>query len=201
MRRWRIAWLRPSIARSRWKRPAFERLRARCGLSSAPLRRPLAALAAPTALEDRLAESIAGTLAVEATSFRGPTSALWSVIGAAQYVVTAFLIFSVLWFASLFVIHDAPVSAVSVPYLGFVPTPVVLLAATLLAGYVLAKLLQLHAGWLGRRWARQVGVRVTSAVRGRITDDLLAPLDEFDASRAALEKAVRTADDCSGAAT
>ena len=55
------------------------------------------------------------------------------------------VIFSVLWFASLFVIHNAPVSAVSVPYLGFVPTPVALLAATLLAGYVLANLVTLDS--------------------------------------------------------
>jgi hypothetical protein len=163
----------------------------------APLRRRLAALTAPAALEERLAEGIDRSIAIEATTFRAPTSTLWPVIGAAQYVVTAFLIFSVLWFASLFVIHDAPVSAISVPYLGFVPTPVALLAATLLAGYVLAKLLQLHAGWLGRRWAKRVGTRITSGVRQRIADDLLVPLDELDASRAALEKALRAADDCS----
>lgn len=162
----------------------------------APLRRRLAALTAPAAMEDRLAESIDRSLAVEATTFRAPTSVLWPVIGAAQYAVTALLIFFVFWFASLFVIHDAPVSAIFVPYLGFVPTPVALLAATLLVGYVLAKLLQLHAGWLGRRWAKRVGTRITIGVRQRIADDLLAPLDEFDASRAVLQKAVRAADDC-----
>ena len=76
------------------------------------------------------------------------------------------------------------------------PTPVALLAATLLAGYLLAKLLQLHAGWLGRRWARRVGANVTREVRRRIDDDLLVPLDQFDASRAALQRAAREADDC-----
>jgi hypothetical protein len=148
-------------------------------------------------MEDRLAKSIDRSLTVEATTFRAPTSALWTVIGVAQYAVTALLIFSVLWFASLFVIHDAPVSAILVPYLGFVPMPVALLAATLLAGYVLAKLLQLHAGWLGRRWAKRVGTRITSEVRQRIAEDLLTPVDDFDATRAALERAVRAADDCS----
>jgi energy-coupling factor transporter ATP-binding protein EcfA2 len=181
--------------------PAVEPLRelvtSTLPLVPAPLRRRLAALTAPAALEDRLAQSIDRSLVTEAAGFRSPTSGLWPVIGAAQYVVTGVLIFSVLWYASLFVIHDAPVSAISLPYLGFVPTPVALLAATLLAGYVLAKLLQLHAGWLGRRWAKRVGTRITSAVRERIADDLLVPLDEFDASRAALERALRTADDCS----
>jgi energy-coupling factor transporter ATP-binding protein EcfA2 len=162
----------------------------------APLRRGLAALTAPAALEDRLAQTVDRSLAVEAASFRVPTSALWTVIGAAQYVVTASLIFSVLWYASLFVIHDAPVSAISVPYLGYVPTPVALLAATLLVGYALAKLLQLHAGWLGRRWAKRVGERVANEVRKRIADDVLVPLDEFEAARARLENALHAVDDC-----
>jgi len=162
----------------------------------APLRRGLTGLTAPAALEDRLARTVDRSLAAEGAGFRVPTSALWSVIGAAQYVVTASLIFSVLWFASLFVIHDAPVSSISVPYLGYVPTPVALLAATLLVGYVLAKLLQLHAGWLGRRWAKRVGQRVTNEVRKQIAGDLLVPLDEFDASRAGLAKALRAVDDC-----
>ena len=59
------------------------------------------------------------------------------------------------------------------------------------------KLLQLHAGWLGRRWAKRVGARVTRDVRERIADELLVPLQQFDASRAALREAVLAADDCS----
>ena len=159
----------------------------------APLRRRLAGLIAPAAVDARLAETIDRALTAEAADFRVPTSALWSVIGAAQYVVTAVLVFSVLWFASLFVVHDVPVGTIEVPYLGPVPTPVLLLAASLLAGYLLAKLLQLHAGWLGRRWARRVGSQVRSEVTQRITDEFLVPLDEIDASRAALAKAAREA--------
>jgi GTP-binding protein EngB required for normal cell division len=162
----------------------------------APLRGALAALSAPVSLEHRLAETVDRSLAGEAASFRVPTSALWSVIGVAQYAVTALLIFSVLWFVSLFVIHDMPVSSMSLPYLGPVPTPVALLAVTLLVGYLLAKLLQLHAGWLGRRWATRVGAQIGADVRRRVVDDLLVPLDRFEASRAALNKAVSVADDC-----
>jgi hypothetical protein len=110
--------------------------------------------------------------------------------------VTAVLIFGALWFASLFIIDNMPVGSIAVPYLGPVPTPVVLLAAPLLAGYLLAKLLQLHAGWLGRRWAQRVGARVTREVGQRIADELLVPLEQFDASRAALHKAMRGGDDC-----
>jgi hypothetical protein len=162
----------------------------------APLRRGLAALTAPTSLEHRLADTIDRSLAGEVAGFRVPTSALWTVIGAAQYLVSAVLLFSALWFGSLFVIHDAPVGTISVPYLGPVPTPVALLAAALVVGYLLAKLLQLHAGWLGRRWAKRVGARITGEVRRRVADELLVPLDRFEASRAALNKAVSAADDC-----
>ena len=191
---------------NRWQRrgslaPAVEPLRelVTSTLPSvpAPLRGALAALGAPASLEHRLAETIDRSLTAEAASFRVPTSALWSVIGGAQYAVTACLIFCVLWLASLFVIHDAPVSAIPVPYLGPVPTPVALLTATLLAGYVLAKLLRLHAGWLGGRWAKGVGAHITRDIGQRIADDLLVPLDQFDTSRAALRKALRAADDYS----
>jgi len=162
----------------------------------APLRRGLAAMSAPMSLEHRLAETVDRALAGEAAGFRVPTSALWTVIGAAQYLVTALLVFSALWFGSLFVIHDAPVGSISVPYLGPVPTPVALLAAALVVGYLLAKLLQLHAGWLGRRWAKRIGARITREVRQRVVDELLVPLDRFEASRAALNQAVSAADDC-----
>jgi len=191
LNRWQ---LRGSLA------PAVEPLREliTSTLPSVPaaLRGALAALCAPASMEHRLAETVDHSLAGGAASFRVPTSGLWSVIGAAQYAVTAFLIFSALWFASLFVIHDAPVGSINVPYLGPVPTPVALLAVTLLFGYVLAKLLQLHAGWLGRRWANRVGSHVRDEVRQRVVDELLVPLDRFEASRAALNKAVSAADDC-----
>ena len=161
----------------------------------APLRGPLAELSAPSSLEHRLAETVDRSLAAEAAGFRVPTSALWSVIGAAQYAVTALLIFCVLWYAALFVIHDVPVGSIPVPYLGPVPTPVVLLAATLFAGYILARLLRLHAGWVGGRWAKRIGARITHDVGQRIADDLLVPLEQFDASRAALKRAVGAADE------
>ncbi len=192
LRRWQ---LRGSLA------PAVEPLRelVTSTLPSvpAPLRGALARLSAPASVEMRLAVTIDRSLAAETAGFEVPASRLWWFVGAAQYAVTALLIFSVLWFASLFVIHDAPVGAIYVPYLGPVPTPVALLAAALLAGYLLAKLLQLHAGWLGRRWARLVGAHITREVRTAITDDLLVSLDKFDASRAALKKTVLVADECS----
>jgi hypothetical protein len=195
----------PAAFLNRWQvrgslAPAVEPLRelitATLPSVPAPMRRGLAALTAPTSLQHRLAETVDRSLAAEAAAFRVPTSALWTVIGAAQYLVTAVLVFSALWFGSLFVIHDAPVGSIVVPYLGPIPTPVALIAVALVAGYLLAKLLQLHAGWLGRWWAKRVGARITADVRRRVVDELLVPLDHFEASRAALTKSVSAADDC-----
>lgn len=191
LRRWRI---RGSLA------PAVEPLRelVQSALPSvpAPLRHPLAAMSAPSSLEDRLATTIDRCVEEEASGFRAPSSRLWPVIGAGQYVVFAALLFCALWFALLFVVKDVPVGTISIPYLGPVPAPLVLLAATLVVGYLLAKALQLHAGRLGKRWAKSVGAAVTREVGLRIADEVLVPLEKFDAWRDALHKAAGAAEEC-----
>jgi hypothetical protein len=164
----------------------------------APIRGALATLSTPAIFEQRLGGTIDQSLTTEAAEFRVPTSALWSLIGLAQYAVTAVLIFCAIWFAALFLIHDAPVGSIEIPYLGAMPTPVVLLVATLLVGFLLAQALRLHAGWLGRRWARRIGKRVTREVRERITDNLLVPIERFDAARAQLASAARGANEGCG---
>ena len=42
----------------------------------------------------------------------------------------------------------------------------VLLALLLALGYVLARILSLHAGWLGRRWANRLSDELSEAVGG-----------------------------------
>lgn len=197
LRRWQ---LRGSLA------PAVEPLRELIAttLPTVPgsVRGALATLSTPAVFEQRLADTIDRSLGTEAATFRVPTSALWSVIGLAQYAVTAVLIFCALWFVALFVISGAPVGSVEVPYLGALPTPIVLLTATLLVGFLFAQMLRLHAGWLGRRWARRLGQRITREVRERITDSLLLPIERFDAARGQLASAARGAsEDCASAAT
>ena len=145
----------------------------------AALRPKVAALSAPAALEKRLSEAIDRTVTTEAMAFRVPSSAVWSVIGVGQYVVTALLIFAALWFVSLFVLDRPATGSIDLPILGPVPSPVILLAAVLLAGYLLAMALRLHAGWRGRRWARRVGTLITNELNTRIRDAILLPLDEL----------------------
>jgi hypothetical protein len=192
LRRWQ---LRGSLA------PSVEPLRELIAttLPGVPgsVRGPLAALSTPAVFESRIAETVDHTLTTEAAEFRVPTHALWSLIGLAQYAVTAVLIFCAIWFGALFLIHDAPVGSIDVPYLGTMPTPVVLLVATLVVGFLLAQTLRLHAGWLGRRWARRIGKRITREVWERINDSLLLPIERFDAARAQLAAAARDAnEDC-----
>lgn len=191
LRRWHT---RGSLA------PATEPLREllQSALPSVPadLRAKVAALSAPAALEKRLSDTIDRTVSTEAAAFRVPSSALWSVIGAGQLIVTALLIFSALWFVSLFVLDRPTTGSFDVPILGAVPSPVVFLAAVLLVGYLLASALSVHAGWLGRRWARRVANLITKDVNARVRDALLRPLDELDAARAQLARAVRALDDC-----
>lgn len=191
LRRWQ---LRGSLA------PAVEPLRELVASTlpsvPAPLRGALATLSAPAAVDQRLSETVNGALAAEAAEFRVPTSVLWTVIGVAQYAVTGTILFCALWLAALFVIHDAPVGSIDVPYLGAVPTPVALLASALLVGYLLALTLRSHAGWLGRRWARRIGTRIAREIRERVADSILLPIEQFDASRARLAATVRTAEDC-----
>jgi hypothetical protein len=197
LRNWQ---LRGSLA------PAVEPLRELIAatLPSVPtnVREALATLSTPAVFERRLADTVDRSLTTEATEFRVPSSGIWSVIGLGNYLVTAVLILCALWFAALFLINNAPVGSVDVPYLGAMPTPVVLLAATLVIGFLLAQALRLHAGWLGRRWARRLRKRITGEVRERITDSLLLPIERFDSARAQLASAARgSAVDCVSATT
>lgn len=195
LRRWRT---RGALA------PAIEPLREllQSALPSVPaaLRARVAELSTPATVERRLAEAIDRTVTIEAAEFRVPTSGVWSVIGFGQWVVTAVLVFAALWFGSLFVLHQPATGSFEVPVLGPVPSPVVLLAGALLAGYVMALLLRLHAGWLGRRWARRIGALVTRDVDARVRDAILTPLDQLDAARQQLARAARSLDEeCVGA--
>ena len=191
LRRWRT---RGALA------PAIEPLREllQTALPSVPaaLRARVAELSAPAAVEKRLAEAVDRTVVIEAAEFRVPTSAVWSLIGFGQWIVTALLIFAALWFGSLFVIHQPATGSFDLPIVGPVPSPVVLLAGVLLAGYILALLLRLHAGWLGRRWARKVSAVITRDVNTRTREAILVPLDELDAARAQLGRAARALQDC-----
>ncbi len=166
----------------------------------AETRGALASLIDVEGLRGRLASAIDAAVAARTTDVRAPTSFVWSVIGLLQYAVTAGLLFVGLWIAAVFLLH-APFASVDVPVLGPIPTPLVALAALLLAGYILARMLGAHAGLLGRRWARRLRNDLMRELESRLGDALFAPLAAIDASRARIAAARATIETECGADT
>jgi 50S ribosome-binding GTPase len=179
--------------------PAVESLRQ--GLSPAlviagPTIRPkLAAAVEPgelrLGLERAVDRALGGLDPLEA-----PTSRWWSLIGFLQTIATAGIALAAAWMV-VWILARPPVDSVSVPVLGKVPIPFATLVVFIVVGYVLARLLGLHAGWSGRRWAGRVRDRVAESVRREITERGLAPLDSLEAARRELWHATATiARDC-----
>lgn len=111
-----------------------------------------------------------------------PTSLAWVLIGFSQYVVTAALIFAALWVA-IIAFGRVDISTAVLPLLGPVPTPLLILAGALAAGYILARLLGAHAYWLGRRWAGRMRRRIADDLGPRLEVAAIAPLAAIDAAR------------------
>jgi len=151
----------------------------------------IASLVDAEALRARLVSAIDAAVATRTADVRPPTSVVWSVIGALQYIVTAGLLFAGLWIAAVFLVH-APFASVDAPVLGPIPTPLVVLAALLLAGFLLARLLGAHAGLLGRRWAYRLRADLTRELEQRLRDVLFARLDTIDAARERIARARAT---------
>lgn len=157
------------------------------------------ALAASTdsgLLLQRLGTSVDRVVAARAES-RAPTSRLWPVIGLLQMANSLLLLFAVGWIV-VWLLTNPPVSSVEVPIIGPVPMPYALLVLSLLIGLNLARLLALHAGAVGRRWARRLRADVRGAIEQSVADDAYAAVDRLEAARRALWIALRARSECVG---
>jgi GTP-binding protein EngB required for normal cell division len=134
-------------------------------------------------LEEALDRVIARRSELEA-----PSSWLWSVIGLLQTSNMLLLVFTVAWVV-LWVIARPEVASYDLPVLGPVPAPMVLLFVALGIGYLLARALSLHAGWLGRRWARRLSSDLRSAVSEVVAADAFAPIARIETARESLGSA------------
>ena len=104
-------------------------------------------------------------------------------------LATAAIVLSAAWV--FFWILIRPVTgSIEVPVLGPIPSPFVALVVSLLAGYLIARLLGAHAGWLGSRWASTVRDRVARAVEQEVQGRAFSRLDELEGARAQLSDAV-----------
>jgi hypothetical protein len=182
----------PSGFLARWRErgslaPATEAIRSAL---SEPLRTAAPATRAVVAGSTEPAQLEAGLAAAvdRAVALRGrdvPTSRVWPVIGLLQTTATLVLAFATVWVV-LWVFVKFPVDSVTLPVLGVVPIPFLLLTGALLAGYLLARLLGLHAGFVGRRWARGLRADVRAGVEREVEASAFAGLDRLEAARRVL---------------
>lgn len=153
----------------------------------------LSAAVDAAALETRISSALDAAAAIPLGS--PPTSFLWALIGLGQYLVTAMLVFAGLWIAVI-TFGQVATGTVALPLLGPVPTPLLVLAAGMVAGFILAKLLGAHAHWLGRRWTGRIRRSVVAELDGRLALAAFAPLDALDAARERLAMAHAISRDC-----
>jgi hypothetical protein len=184
--------------------PAVEALRA--GLTGplrdapAAVRPALAASLDTTALRSGLEGAVDRAIA-RRERLEPPDSRWWTLIGALQTLTTGAIAVAVAW-VILWVLTRVSVDGVVVPVLGRVPAPLVALVGALVVGYLLARVIGLHAGWLGRRWARRLRAEVAGAVEREVTDHALAPLDGLEDARRRLWRASRAVvEGCRGRVT
>ena len=174
--------------------PAVESLRRALGSALAdasPTVRPaLAASLEPNQLRQGLERSIDRALA-NLDRLEAPSSRWWSLFGLLQTLATVAIAVSAAWVV-LWILARPPVDSVDLPLIGTVPIPFVALIASILVGYVLARGLGVHAGWLGRRWAHRVRDRVAASVRREVTERGLAPIDALEDARKRLATAIGT---------
>jgi hypothetical protein len=121
-----------------------------------------------------------------------PGSRLWPILGFLQTIATGAIVVAVVWLVLLVLVRP-PVDSIVVPVIGQVPIPLALLAVALLAGWLLARILSLHAGWVGRRWARALGADVRGAVEASVAAEAFAGLDRLEDARRRLGNAARRA--------
>jgi hypothetical protein len=137
--------------------------------------------------------ALAGALdrVVARTPAEPPSSRVWPVLGLLQTLDTALLVASIAWIV-LWVLTRSPVDEILVPVLGRVPVPFALAVAALVVGYLLARVLGLHAGFVGRRWAGRLAADIRASVADAVARTAYAPLDRLEAARRAVWSSART---------
>lgn len=174
--------------------PAVEALRGALGsalAAASPTVRPtLAAALEPTQLRQGLERSVDRAL-TNLDRLEAPSSRWWSLFGLLQTLATAAIAVSAAWVV-LWILARPPVDSVDLPLIGTVPIPFVALIASVLVGYLIARGLGLHAGWVGRRWAHRVRDRVAASVRREVAERGLGTLDALEDAKRRLSATVET---------
>ncbi len=126
---------------------------------------------------DRSTRQAAGEMTV-------PSSIMWPVVGFFQLCFGAVLLFAAAWYlVLLFGPSQLAVATMDLPYLGPVPTPLILLTGSLALSILLGFLLKLHAARIGRRIGREAAARVRESVAQAVTTAGFAGLDRVEDAR------------------
>jgi hypothetical protein len=158
---------------------------------AAPAVRPtLAASAEADAIRETLERAIDSAIGRQERAV--PASRVWPLVGLLQTVATWAIGLSAAWIV-IWILARPPVGSLDVPLLGPIPMPFAAFVVSLLAGYLLARMLGWHAGWLGRRWAARLRGEIAAAVERELTDRAFGPLDRLESARHELWTAARDA--------
>jgi hypothetical protein len=122
-----------------------------------------------------------------------PTSRWWPFLGLLQSANQLLLAGVAAWIVIWFVIRPQ-VPDVTLPVVGPVPAPLALLGVALLVGYILARLLAIHAGWLGRRWARTLTGSLRRDLAAILQASAFATVERLEAARSAIAEAWKRAE-------
>jgi hypothetical protein len=199
------AFFYPGLHLTRWSErgslaPAVDVLRSAVDIPvrTAPrdLRAGLASTGDPTRLGARLRGAVDATIAAR-LPMEPPTSRVWPALGVLQTIATVAIAIAAAWIVLLFLVRP-PVDTVELPAFGDVPIPFAMLLGGILGGFIIARILGAHAGWLGRRWARSLKADVRTAVSAALRDEAFSAVDRVDVARRALWEAARGAREACG---
>jgi energy-coupling factor transporter ATP-binding protein EcfA2 len=121
-----------------------------------------------------------------------PTSRVWTAIGIAQTVATGVIAIAAAWIV-LLVLLRPPVDSVSLPLVGVLPIPFLLLVLGVVASFVISRALSWHAGKIGGEWARAMARDIRIRVEHAVADEAFGPLDRVDTARRSMWQAARGA--------
>jgi GTP-binding protein EngB required for normal cell division len=123
----------------------------------------------PGRIRQSIETALDGALSRSGSELEIRTPFWWRLMTLIQFVATAGVVVAVLWFLTLWLAPgDLPVGSVELPWLGPVPMPLVLLVGALFLSFLVGGVVRLHAGRLGRRYARRVERSVRDGVNSAV---------------------------------
>lgn len=154
-----------------------------------PARASIGARSGGESLESDIEEALDRAVDRSAEMVPARGSWVWTVLAVFQAVATAGVLLAIAWYVVLFLgPGDLAVGTVDLPYLGPVPLPLAVLAASVIASLVIAGVARLHASWMGRRAARRLRAQIRDAIYESVERAGFHRLDQVEEARRSLAR-------------